>query len=175
MSQTWINALLFQIVWFAAVLGAAQDKASWGWAALSLLAVQVLTTPQWRTDLAFAVVCMAIGFMVDSLWSWAGVLVYSSGALAPVWILTLWAATGLSLNHSLRWFRARPLVGGLAAGAVAPLSYVAGASLGAVQIPTPALLAWVALSWVPIFGILFALTNTIAGEEHGTGERRSHK
>jgi len=111
---------------------------------------------------------MAIGFLVDSLWSWAGVLEYTGAGLAPVWILTLWAATGLSLNHSLGWFRTRALIGGLAAGVVAPISYLAGERLGAISVPTPALLGWVALSWVPIFGILFALANSLGGEKHDT-------
>lgn len=38
-----------------------------------------------------------------------------------------------------------------------------------------AALGWVALSRVPIVGILFALTNTIAGEEYGTRQRRGRE
>lgn len=168
MARTWLNAALFQLVWFAAVLGAAHEQPGWAWGSLVLLAAQTLTTSLWRIDLAFAVVCMAIGFLVDSLWSWAGVLEYTGAGLAPAWILTLWAATGLSLNHSLGWFRTRALIGGLAAGVVAPISYLAGERLGAISVPTPALLGWVALSWVPIFGILFALANSLGGEKHDT-------
>jgi len=159
--SVWANALLFQAVWFSAVVGAAHDESLWCWAALSLLTAQTLTTPQWRMDLAFGVVCMAIGFLADSLWGWAGVIDYEGQSLAPAWIVALWAAVGLSLNHSLGWFRTRPMLGGLAAGAIAPLSYLAGETLGAVDIPWAPALGWIALSWVPVFSILFALAHVL--------------
>jgi hypothetical protein len=160
-SSVWANAILFQVVWFAAVLGAAHEEPLWCWAALGLLAAQALTTPQWRMDLAFAVVCMAIGFLADSFWAWSGVLDYAGEGLAPGWIVVLWAGTGLALNHSLGWFRARPVVGGIVAGAIAPISYLAGERLGAVVIPSVPALGWIAISWVPVFTILFALAHTL--------------
>ena len=164
-SSVWANVVLFQVVWFAAVLGAARGEPLWGWAALGLLTAQALTTPQWRMDLVFALVCMAIGFLADSLWAWAGVLDYEGQGLAPGWIVALWAATGLSLNHGLGWFRPRPVLGGLAAGTVAPISYLAGERLGALSIPSAAALGWIALCWFPVFSILFALAHTV--EAHG--------
>jgi len=160
-SHVALNAVLFQVVWFAAVLGAAHGAPWLGWGALALLAAQALTTPHWRIDLAFAVVCMAIGFLVDSMWSWSGILVYDGPGLAPGWIVALWAAVGLSLNHSLGWFRTRAILGGIAAGAIAPLSYLAGERLGAVNVPVPTLLGWIALVWAPVFAILFALAGTL--------------
>jgi hypothetical protein len=155
------NALLFQAAWFSAVLGAAYGEPLWSWAVLGLLTAQTLTTVQWRMDLAFAVVCMAIGVLVDSVWAWSGVIDYKSEGLAPGWIVTLWAATGLSINHSLGWFRPRPLIGGIAAGAIAPLSYLAGEQLGAVVIPSVPALGWIALCWLPVFSILFALAHVL--------------
>ena len=68
----------------------------------------------------------SIGFCLDTLWIRVGVLDYAGASVAPVWIVLLWVGVGLSVNHSLAPFGARPWVGGLLAGLTAPVSYLGG-------------------------------------------------
>ena len=69
----------------------------------------------------------------------------------------LWMGVGLTLNHSLALFAPRPWLGGLMAGAAAPLSYLGGERLGGVGVPDPALLVLVAAAWFALFTLAFAL------------------
>lgn len=145
-----INAVLFQLTWFACVIGGARGTSLWGALALALLAGQALARPPRRDALLLALGLGAFGFALETLWIRLGVLDYGS-AFAPPWIVLLWLAVGLCLHHSLSAFQARPWLGGLLAAAAAPFSYLAGAGLGAVDIgPAWSLLA-VSLVWLVVF------------------------
>jgi hypothetical protein len=157
------NAALFQVAWFACVLGGAQDTGLWGAVALAAL----FGFSWWRGthgfDLTLAGVAATIGFLVDTLWIRTGILDYAGAAFAPPWIVMLWAGVGLTINHSLSLFQARPWLGGMLAGATAPLSYLAGERFGAVSIADPWLLPIVSLVWMLLFVLAFALAAGAGG------------
>jgi hypothetical protein len=155
-----INAVLFQITWFAAVLGAAHGITWWGLAALGLLGAHVLASDFWRRDLTAAGVCVLVGGLLDTGWVRLGILDFG-GPSPPGWILMLWAAVGLSLNSSLSWFRRRPVLGGVCAACSAPLSYSAGAGFGAAVVLAPFGLAVISASWLVFFWALFSVTGWI--------------
>jgi hypothetical protein len=73
-------------------------------------------------------------------------------ALAPLWVVALWAQFATLLRNPLRWLRDRPLLAALLGLAGGPLAWASGARLGAVQLvqPAPALLlqaaGWAALT-----------------------------
>ncbi|MEZ5558599.1 MAG: DUF2878 domain-containing protein [Pseudomonadales bacterium] len=152
-----INAALFQTTWFACVLGGAAGSSLWGAAALLGLLTFSARSPHLRADLRLAAAAAVIGFALDTLWIHLGVLDYHGIAFAPAWIVLLWVAVGLTLNHSLSLFAGRPWLGGVLAGACAPLSYLGGERLGAVAVPDPWLLALVAAAWFFTFALAFAL------------------
>ena len=62
----------------------------------------------------------------------------------------------MTLNHSLSLFIRWPVAGGLMAGGAAPLCYLSGERLGAVTVPDPWQLAWIALAWAVIFIVTFS-------------------
>jgi hypothetical protein len=152
-----LNAGLFQVAWFACVLGGARDVSSWGLLSVFALLVYALTAPTRRSDLSMAAVAAAVGFLVDTLWIRTGILDYHGAAVAPLWIVLLWVGVGLTINHSLSLFKARPWLGGLLAGAGAPFSYLAGERLGAVSVPDPWLLPIISLVWALLFLVAFTL------------------
>lgn len=162
------NALLFQGAWFACVLGGAAGSSAWGAALVTGLAGFACLREHWRSDLAWAVGAGTIGFGLDSLWIAVGVLDYHGAPVAPAWIVLLWVGVGLTLNHSLGFFAARPRLGGMLAGGTAPLSYLAGERLGAVVVPEPFGLVLVAAVW----GLLFYAAFSRVGRAHA---RRLHE
>ena len=156
-----INFALFQLTWFGSVVGAAKGSILVGVIGIVLMFVFSTCRGTLRPDSAFVAVLIPLGWIVDSLWASSGILQYVhvltpqfAQAFAPLWILLLWIGVGLSLNHGMSLFVARPLLGALLAGGAAPMSYLGGARLGAVEIPDPYALGWVALVW---FGVFFAV------------------
>jgi hypothetical protein len=152
-----INAGLFQVAWFACVLGGAAGTSWWGAAALLALLAFAWTGPYLKTDLLFAATGGLLGLALDTLWIKTGVLDYHGVSVAPIWIVMLWVGVSLTLNHSLSLFAPRPFLGGVLAGACAPLSYLGGERLGAVLVPDPWMLGYVCAAWFVVFTLAFAL------------------
>lgn len=166
MNRTLANLVGFQLVWFAAVGGAAHGH---GWAGPATVAVfallQLHASGTRRADLRLMLGCALLGFAVDSLWVQAGWMRFASPgpwpSLAPAWIVAMWIGFGLTINHSLAALKARPwlaVVFGLLGG---PLAYAAAAhAWHAVTIPG-GLAAYVALGIA--WGIVTPLLLRVGG------------
>lgn len=145
--KKWINFIAFQIVWFAAVLGAAYGIWWAGPVALAGFAAFHLRNGVNRNgDIKLMLLALALGFMTDTLMAASGMSRYAApvpaAPLAPFWILSLWAGFALTLNHSMQWFTARPLLAAPMAAIFGPISYYgAGRAWGAVAIAEPVALA----------------------------------
>jgi hypothetical protein len=166
--SNWLNLLGYELVWFVAVYGAGRGLA---WPALvaTLLfaAWQLALSAQRGLEVRLIVAGIALGMLVDGALAGTGVLHYAapSPALpaggAPLWILALWVAFALTLNHSLRWLAARPLLSGLFGALGGPLAYAgAGRLAGAVSFAPPAWHAtlWLAGGWGAALLVLSWLT-----------------
>ncbi len=145
-----LNALLFQLNWFACVLGGAHDQPLWALFTLSLMFAQTARGNTLRADVILVLCGAAVGLFLDSLWIFTGILDYGT-RFAPVWIVMMWMGAALSLNHSLAWLKPQPWLGGILAAMVAPLCYLSGESLGAVDVDNAGL-PIVAVSWLFVFG-----------------------
>jgi hypothetical protein len=168
-APTWLptamNAIGFNVVWLVTVFGAAGGLAWAGPAALLVFAtVQVSMAARPRYDLTAMAVFAAAGLLIDSAWSLSGAVSYAApwptAALAPVWLVTLWAAFSLTIGHSLAWLRPRPALAasfGLLGGG---FSYWVGARVGAVELAIPGWLyaATVGLVWAAALPVLIRLT-----------------
>jgi hypothetical protein len=155
------NALLFQLTWFACVLGGAAGEPLWAAPWLALLAVQAFRGRSLRCDAVLVVLGVACGLVMDTAWIMLGVLDYAGAAIAPVWIVMLWAGVALTVNRSLSLFHRAPWLGGLLAGLCAPLSYVAGEKLGAVQISHGEGLIAIAVVWFFVFAGAFTFARRV--------------
>jgi len=162
-----INAVLFQITWFACVLGSAKG---WFWPALLSCAILGLyqLQPKLRhpTDLKLVGISILLGLIIDSIWVQSGLLVFTdtrpSADFAPAWIILLWVAFALTINHSMGWLArhsALPIILGAIGG---PLSYLAGLKLGAVEYngDKTATTLYLAIAWAVSLWILVKTSQT---------------
>ena len=152
-----INFVLFQLLWFASVLGGGRYSEPLLVLAGGLPLVVWALCGNARRELMLLGVFALSGLAIDSVWIAAGLFTYPDATvLPPYWIVMLWCGVAMTVDHSMRWFRDRPLVGGIAAGLAAPMSYVGGASLGAgIEIVNPILLPALSCSWALLFWALF--------------------
>lgn len=142
MTANLVNFALFQIGWFACVLGAADPRPAMAWAGplvvLLLLAVHLGRSRESSSELRLLIGVGLFGFAVDSVLSATDVLRYEDRLvawLAPPWIVALWLMFAATFRHSLAWLAPRPAVAFLLGAVGGPLSYAAGARLGALEWP----------------------------------------
>lgn len=150
-----MNFVLFQAAWFAAILGGAQGLI-WAGPVAAGVAVAVHLVIFRHSVIREAVIIGGVtllGLAMETLFIQAGGLAYAGSTagqvLPPVWIIALWAAFGTLPSVSFAWLKGRfPLQAVL--GAVAgPLTYYAGAKMGAASLgaPLPVALVILAAGW----------------------------
>ncbi|UXL37868.1 MULTISPECIES: DUF2878 domain-containing protein [Pseudomonas] len=154
MLKNLINAGLFQLGWFACVLG---GNSLWLLLAGGALLAHLLWISRSLAQVRLIAVVCVLGSTVDGLLLNAGVFAFKqAGVLIPFWLVLLWALLAITLNHCLAW-TAKPLWRAILLGAIGgPLSYYAGQRLGAVQFPLglwPTLLG-LSLLWAGLFPLL---------------------
>ena len=154
MPKNLVNAGLFQLGWFACVLG---GNSLWLLLAGGALLAHLLWISRSLAQVRLIAVVCVLGSTVDSLLLNAGVFAFKQpGVLIPFWLVLLWALLAITLNHCLAW-TAKPLWRAILLGAIGgPLSYYAGQRLGAVQFPLglwPTLLG-LSLLWAGLFPLL---------------------
>lgn len=168
-----LNAVAYQLVWFATVLGA--GRGLWWPGPLAVLVfaalhlgVMVRNRDVRRRDLALVAAAVACGLVIDGVLSGSGAVVFAAASPAlppggaPLWMLTLWAAFALTLRHSLRAVTARPVLAALLGAIGGPLAYLGAArATGAVSFPEPsgATLAMLAGGWCVALGLLALLAS----------------
>jgi hypothetical protein len=133
-SRLLLNAGLFQIGWFACVLGAQRP-----WLlllAITCLAIHLLwianTSGEWRYLLKVS----ACGWVLDSALLHLGVFQFPGATLVlPLWLAILWLLFASTLRHSLGWTKRPWWIGSLLGAIGGPLSYWGGARLADVGLP----------------------------------------
>jgi hypothetical protein len=164
-----INAVAFQLGWFACVLGGANQLPWLGTLVATLIVawhLRLARRPEREFTLLVAV--GALGGVWDSLLVSAGWLAYPSGTLmantAPHWIVAMWVLFASTLNVSLRWLRGRWLVAAALGALLGPLAYYAGSKLGGVVIAEPIFgFAALALGWATFLPLLIKLSTRFDG------------
>lgn len=151
----WINLIGYQLVWFAAVIGAEHGMAWPGVVGMLVFASsQIATSGQSKANLALMVIALVLGFVMDGGMIRAGFATYAaawpSSMLAPAWILALWASFSLTFTQSLAYLQKRLWVALLFGGIGGPLAYLS-ASRGwhVVNFVAPSWhgLTWLSVSW----------------------------
>ena len=131
-----VNFVLFQLGWFACILGAAHGYV--GWAVLFCLAVAAFHLWQSSEPMQEGMLLLkilALGIFADTLLLQTGSLVFESKglvpSLSPIWMWSLWVILGCTLNESMSWLRGRYVLAAVLGAIAGPLSYLAGVKLGA--------------------------------------------
>jgi len=140
-----VNAVLFQIAWFSSVIGSAHNLL-WPGILSCIAFILWQLSPERRHPSDLHLICTAIilGLIVDTLWLQLGFITFSNhwpvNNISPAWMITLWVAFALTINHSLAWLKQHPLLPALMGLIGGPLSYMAGEKLGAVNYQSDSLL-----------------------------------
>ncbi|ANH70394.1 hypothetical protein ABE85_09345 [Mitsuaria sp. 7] len=152
--------LVFQIAWFACVLGAANGQVGWGLLAVGVvLVLQLSVSAGRRVDLALIAGALVLGLVWDTFLLRSGWLVYASPGpvegWAPVWILALWALFASIVRGPLAWLHGRPWLAALLGAISGPASYLGAVRLGAGVFPdTIQALAVLAVGWAVMTPLL---------------------
>lgn len=159
-----MDLVLFQVCWFATVLGVTAGV--WWLGPLFVAGSLVLHHAgfsNWTRELTFILVGGSLGYLLDSLLVNLGLLSFPgfenrlSGA--PAWMFTQWLVFCSLFHTTLDWMRGRYFLGALLGAVGGPLSYGAADRLGALSFgpsPGPALVA-LALVWAAVLPGLLAL------------------
>ena len=161
MSNAIANAVVFQLGWWIAVLGA-------GWAyqwigpllVACLVCVNVWSSADPRVTTRIVIVVGLFGTLLDSALSFAGFLLFVENPFAPwlcpPWLIALWCLLATTLNGSLRWLAGRNWSAALVGGIFGPLSYYAGQQLGALRLGRNETLSLLLLSilWAVVLPLL---------------------
>lgn len=165
-SRAWrlvATLVAFEFAWFACVLGAAHG---WPWigvaVAAGVVAAFVIRSDQPAVDAALVGAAMAIGLVWDSALLQLGWIVYAAPgplpALAPAWILALWALFAIALREPLRWLHRRLPLAALLGALGGPLSYAGAQRLGACTLTRPVVSEIaLALGWAAMVPLLLVL------------------
>ena len=167
-----INLIAFQAGWFACIFSAAKGM-PWiaAGASVAVVLLHLARARDARAELKLALATALIGAIFENalaLAAWTG---FDGGQLAPrtapVWMVAQWMMFATTLNLSLAWMKPR-LALAAALGAIgAPLSYMAGERLGAIQIlDRDAALIALAIGWALLAPLLLVL----ARRWNGCGE-----
>ncbi len=171
-----LNLVVFQIGWFACVLGGAYGLPWLGTVcALLIVTWHVSRLPQPSVELRLILLAGAIGLILDSLPVLLGLIHYTSGnlvsGLPPHWIVAMWLLFATLPNIGLRWLKNRGLLAALLGGLGGPLAYYAGVKLGAAQFTAPLwqALGLLAINWAIAMPLLMKLSDRFDGtlEEPG--------
>ena len=157
-----LNAVLFNATWFGCVLGGEL----WGTIPLLFMGIQAVWNKS-HLDFILAGILGFFGWILDAAWVAIGILDYHGLDVAPVWIVILWCALGLSINKCMRWFHDRAVLGAFLASTAAPFSYLSAERFGAVIVTDIYGLGAIGLTWLVLFGCLFNLLQKVGKGHYG--------
>jgi hypothetical protein len=162
------NFLLFQLGWFACVLGGAYDQALFGClVAIAVIAYHIYQSPGAMQEFRLLLLALIIGFVFESIVTSQGLARYSHGqlfdAIAPLWMILMWPLFATTLNLSMRWLKGlAPLLVALVGAVFAPLAYYAGNRLGAVEYDNFTIaMSIISIAWAALLPALVTISLTL--------------
>ncbi len=148
-----LNFAMFYLGWFACVMGAGHGQLWLGpsvVAALVLIHLFLTAAPVQEARLILMI--GVFGFAVDTLQASAGLYAFARTSaapwLCPLWMVALWMIFATTLNASMAWLAGRYRLAAALGALCGPVSYVAGARLGAIELPAHAGLSLVGIAIV---------------------------
>lgn len=146
-----LSLAAFYVGWITCVAGAAAGRPWLGpMVVTTMLALRLAFAAAPKTEVGLIVVLGACGFVLESLFAFLGLYTYTADStwLCPPWMVALWMMFATALQESPRWLSQHLGVAALAGALVGPLSYLAGARLGAITLPDLNLsILGLALAW----------------------------
>ena len=123
------NFVWFYMIWLALVIGGNE----WIWLALVLISIHYLIIEDKVGELLLATSVAAIGVIVDSALSIAGIFLFEYDQIIPAWLVVLWIAFASILRRGLAFLIDYPLITIFLGGLGGASSYFSGYLLDAVE------------------------------------------
>jgi hypothetical protein len=164
-----VNFVLFQIGWFACVLGAAKQMPWLGFVTvIAIFFWHLSQAKQAKQELQLLLITLIIGGTFDQIMLNHQLVSYQAhgwtNTIVPVWILALWAEFVTVLNVSLRWMKGRWLISILFGAIGGPLAYMGAEKLGAVTLNhLPVSYIVLSLGWAILTPLLLKLSQKFDG------------
>lgn len=147
----WLTLIGYEVVWFAAVMGAGHDLWWPGVVATVLFAIwRLAVSPQRRIEIRIAIAALALGILFDAVLVEMNLTHYAAAwpvPMLPAWLTALWVAFALTIVPLFGYLHARPWLAAVFGAIGGPLAYL-GAARGwhAVVLSPPAWRAVLALA-----------------------------
>ncbi len=163
------NFAMFYLGWFACVMGAGDGQLWLGpsvVAALLLIHLFMNAAPVQEARLILMI--GIFGFAVDTLQASAGLYAFTRTSaapwLCPLWMVAIWMIFATTLNASMSWLAGRYRLAAVLGALCGPVSYVAGARLGAIELPAHAGLSLVGIAvvWACVMPSLLWLRDVLS-------------
>jgi hypothetical protein len=127
--KPWMHAVIYQTTWFVTVL--LGNTVAMVWALVVLM--PTLAWRQTKVGWMFIAIVTALGYGADLILQALGMIHFSESTLiGPIWLLVLWISFAQLIwcfLYRIPYIWLRALIGAVAG----PLSYIAGAALGAAE------------------------------------------
>ena len=161
---TLLTFIAYELVWFAAVIGAGRGQAWPGVCAGTLFVAWRLAISRRRAiEVRLFALALLIGAALETCWVQAGLIRYAAAwplASSPIWLLALWASFGLTIVPLFGYLHTRPALAAALGALGGPASYWAAARGWHAVIfpvrPLPTLLA-LSVGWAAALPILTTL------------------
>jgi hypothetical protein len=153
LTRTMINVALFQVAWFAAVLGTARGMLWLGpLSMIPVLVVHLALQENRRGEVKLLLAAGLVGFIFDTACVAGGIFTplqhLFPRPFSPPWMICLWLNFASALNVSMTWLRGRYMLAAAFGAVGGPLAYYSGARLGATEtLPTTTGMSLLALGW----------------------------
>ena len=164
------NLLLFQLGWFACVLGGAYGQVLIGcMIAIAIIAYHIYRATDAVPEMRLLSLVLIIGLVFESIITSQGLARYShgqvSGLIAPLWMILMWPLFATTLNLSMRWLKGlTPLLTALIGALFAPLAYYAGNRIGAVEYDNFILsMGIISIAWAVLLPALVTMSLKLDG------------
>ena len=157
------NIIGFNISWFGLVY---MGNGFIPFALLFLCFHLMLEVKNTREILYILIIC-AIGILIDSVLQFLGIFSFQELTHLPFWLIVLWGCFATTLCHSLKFIGLSPWFQ-IAAGFIAPLSYLAGYKFSVVQFSHSLMFTYAVLAvlWTLLFILFFKLKSVLVDKEH---------
>lgn len=162
----FINAIGFQIGWFACIASVRYDQEFPAILFCGLLVgLHFFFSKVPRIDFKLTLIALVLGIVVDSSLQYFSVIRFygwALGPLSPFWLWMVWVMFALTLNHSLAFLQNRHVLLSVVMGLVfGPLSYIAGTKLGAASFDNSFIpLATLGMVWMLTLPALVFISQT---------------
>jgi len=165
-----MNALGYQAVWFATLLGASLGHFWLGFlCSLLFAAIMLVFGGKAKADIRIVSIGLILGVAIDSSFAASGWILYAMPwdlvSLAPLWIIALWLSFSFTLNHSMDFLRHNYVVAALFGLLGGPLAYwCADRLFNVIEYGTDMSLVMIGLGvcWACVIPAIFYIDKQIA-------------